>query len=312
MRANHRAGWRARLLLAVGGMLAALVLAEGVARIVPAPHLFANRMAAFRTAVLEPDAHVGWRARAGARTTVGGIVYRFDALGCRGPEPPPGDARSRLLVVGDSMALGWGVAETETFAGRLAQQHPDIQVRNAGMVGFNLAQTVTRAAELAAVLKPQRLLVTYFPNDAEPDAGNEHDGLAWSALAQRLRPAFRSLAVRVGLAADVTRYHRDLHAPGSAGWRRVTTGLTQLGALCRGARITCTLALVPELQQQPYGLADVHARVASLARAQGLAVIDLAPSVADVPPRQLWVMSDDAHPTAEAHRRFAAALAGML
>ena len=50
----------------------------------------------------------------------------------------------------------------------------------------------------------------------------------------------------------------------------------------------------------------------ALARANGLAVIDLAPAIAGLAPQKLWVMPDDAHPNAEAHRRFAQALSAVL
>ncbi len=299
----------ARLALMLLGVTLALLLAEGAARLVPMPQSFAWRMAAFRDAVLQPDAALGWQARPDSTVTIGGVLYRFDALGCRGAAPAN---KPTLLVAGDSMALGWGVAEAETFAGRLATAHPDWQVRNAGMVGYNLEQSVARVAALLPVLRPQRVLLTYFANDAEARGGEESALARHSALFRLARPALLGLGAQLGFGTDVTAYHAQLHAPGSPGWQRVEAGFGQLAALCEAAQVACTVALVPELQRQPYGLADVHARLAALARARGLAVVDLAPAIADVPPHQLWVMPDDAHPNAEAHRRFAQALAGVL
>lgn len=299
-------------MLACGGVLLALSVAEIVARLVPTPHLFATRMAAFRDVVLQPDAVLGWRARSGTTTMVAGVAYRFDALGCRDAEPLTGDVRPRLLIAGDSMALGWGVPEAETFAGRLAAAHPEWQVRNAGMVGFNLGQSVGRVAELLPKLQPQRIVLTYFPNDAEASTADGTDGLARSALWRLVRPPLWSLAARAGILPDVTTYHAELNEPGSPGWQRVVAGLTQFAALCRQGQAQCTVALVPELQRQPYGLAAVHARVADLARGLGLGVVDLAPALGDLPPRRLWVMPDDAHPNAEGHRRFADALKSLL
>jgi lysophospholipase L1-like esterase len=306
MNQRQRPSWRALAGLSVFGVVLALALLELTARLLPPSEQFAPRMTAFRDAVLQPDSLLGWRPKPLTQTTIGGIVYRFDAAGCRGATQP--DARPTLLIAGDSMALGWGVAEEDTFAARLARARPDLQVRNAGVVGYNLAQSIRRVAGLLATQRPVQVLLTYYPNDAEAQGGDNSDFLAHSAFARLALPALRAWTARAGLADDVTHYHARLHAPGSLGWQRVTDGLAQFAALCQKTKVKCTLVLVPELQQQPYGLVDVHARVAELARANGLGVVDLAPSIADVPPRTLWVMPDDAHPNVEAHRRFAAAL----
>lgn len=302
---NDTSPSRLALLALVGfGVVLALAVAELAARILPAPDSFATRMTAFRDAILQPDAALGWRPTPSAQTTIGGIAYHFDDLGCR-DQPQPGDARPKLLIAGDSMALGWGVAEEDTFAGRIARARPELDVRNAGVVGYNVTQSVARVAQLLPLLHPQRVLLTFFANDAEP-LGGPAPLLARSALWRRLRPALWPLA------DDVTAYHARLNALGSPGWQRVTDGLTQFGELCKKNQIKCIVALIPELQKQPYGLADLHARVAALARAQGLEVVDLAPAIADVPPQKLWVAPDDAHPNAEGNQRFAERLLRAL
>ncbi len=50
-----------------------------------------------------------------------GITYHFNDLGCRGPDYPLERTRGtwRLLVLGDSYALGAGVRQEDTFAARL-------------------------------------------------------------------------------------------------------------------------------------------------------------------------------------------------
>ncbi len=300
-----RPPWLARLILSLFGVVLALGLAEVAARLVPSTDQFAGRMTVFRAAVLRPEPQTGWRAVAGAQVEVGGIAYRFDDLGCRGPMPRPQDPRPTLLIAGDSMAMGWGVAERQTFAGRLATARPDLQVRNAGMVGFNLGQDIARVAQLLPILRPKEVLLAYFANDAEARGDGREDWLAKSALWRRIQPPLWSLAAGIGLAADVTAYHEKLHAPHSPGWQRVTEGFGQFADLCVRSRVACTVVLIPELQKRPYGLSSLHERLAQLARADGLRVLDLAPTLAGLHPQDLWVMPDDAHPNAEAHRRFA-------
>lgn len=297
--------WRARLILILLGIVLALGLAELAARLVPGTERFASRMAVFRAAVLRPDPRTGWRAAPGVQVEIGGVAYRFDDQGCRGPILWAQEARPTLLIAGDSMAMGWGVAESQTFAGRLANARPDIRVRNAGMVGFNLGQDVARVAQLLSILQPKEILLGYFPNDAEVRGDGTENWLARSELWRRVRPPLWAFAAGLGLAADVTAYHEKLHAPGSPGWQRVTEGFGQFADLCAKSHVACTVVLIPELQRRPYGLSSLHGRLAQLARADGLRVLDLAPTLAGIDPHDLWVMPDDAHPNAEAHRRFA-------
>ena len=55
-----------------------------------------------------------------------------------------------------------------------------------------------------------------------------------------------------------------------------------------------------------YTFAREHALVADFLRANGIPVLDLAPSFAnETDPTTLWVAPDDAHPNARAHRLIA-------
>ena len=52
-----------------------------------------------------------------------GVEVSINSLGLRGPEPVPG--RPAVVLAGDSMTLGWGVAESGTLAGQLARRLGD-------------------------------------------------------------------------------------------------------------------------------------------------------------------------------------------
>ncbi len=62
-----------------------------------------------------------------------------------------------------------------------------------------------------------------------------------------------------------------------------------------------------------YPFAELHAKVATLARESGLGVLDLLPVLAPhAGPELLLVPGADPHPSARAHRLVAEALAGEL
>jgi hypothetical protein len=74
----------------------------------------------------------------------------INSLGFRGGETaiPKPAGRFRLVVIGDSLAMGWGVGDDETFAAvlerRLHQQYPgrDLDVVNISVGGYDTYQEV--------------------------------------------------------------------------------------------------------------------------------------------------------------------------
>ena len=103
-----------------------------------------------------------YRLRAGERLRVLGREVRVSSLGLRGPDvaarPPPGSPR--VLVLGDSVAFGWGLEEAEGFAPRLAQALGRLgaraEVLNAGVPGYSLPSSVALYRELAPALARSR------------------------------------------------------------------------------------------------------------------------------------------------------------
>jgi hypothetical protein len=78
------------------------------------------------------------------------VRYRFDRLGSRGPDrvmPPPPEV-ARIVVLGDSYAMGVGVHEEDTFASRLEgllnvrriEGEPRYAVVNGASTGFDVGQ----------------------------------------------------------------------------------------------------------------------------------------------------------------------------
>lgn len=84
----------------------------------------------------------GWRGRAGASLVLEGAKVTLNAHGYRGRELPPrrpGGAR-RVVVIGDSIAFGLGVADDETFAHLLDARTNGFEVANLGVMGYGPEQ----------------------------------------------------------------------------------------------------------------------------------------------------------------------------
>src|SRR5262249_32246894 len=75
------------------------------------------------------------------------VTIRTDEWGMRGgPAPPPKPGQRRVLFLGASITLGWGVAEEDTVTARLERRlrdsGEDAAVMNAGIGNYNVVRSV--------------------------------------------------------------------------------------------------------------------------------------------------------------------------
>jgi lysophospholipase L1-like esterase len=153
---------RRKLAFGVAAAAVALLAAEGVARLAyrgrwPDPFVF--------------DPALGWAHRPGWTGEVrAGVRASFDALGLRvaeadvGRTPAPKTAR-RVLLLGDSVAFGYGLEHEETIA-RALERTGGLEVLNAGVEGHGPEQSARLLARLAPELRPDvALLLLCLRND---------------------------------------------------------------------------------------------------------------------------------------------------
>lgn len=88
-----------------------------------------------------------------ARGLEWGVEMVTDEHGFRiDPNFMPANAHRTMLVVGDSVSVGLGVAAGDTYSSRLQQAWPDVRILNASVTGYDLADY---ANVLEAVLPTQ-------------------------------------------------------------------------------------------------------------------------------------------------------------
>lgn len=88
------------------------------------------------------------------------------------PKPP---GRFRIVVLGDSVAFGWGVNDPETFSARMEQfvhvrmPDADADVVNLAVPGYGTRQEVVMLERNLKRLQPNLVLLGFYANDV-PDA----------------------------------------------------------------------------------------------------------------------------------------------
>ena len=257
---------------------------------------------------------LGHEHRPSREAVLESVRIRINADGLRGPDVPPKNGpERRILFLGSSITLGWGVEEAETVSvlveNRLKSDGYDVAVLNAGIGNYNTVRYVTRFLDRLAHLDPDILVVQYFVNDAEVlEPGGANWFLRNSQLAVSLWIAFRRLTGGDG-AGTLVDHYRSVYDPESKGYRDMKAALENLAAYARGRNIGVIVAMTPDLHDVTnYAFGFVHDSVRALAAELGLTYVDLLPAFRGLEARQLWAIPGDPHPNALGHRLMADSL----
>ncbi len=111
------------------------------------------------------DADLGWWGRPGFHKryffkSVGmELGWNLNSLGCRDLEPDPKDTRPLLLVIGDSLAIAFGVEMEEGSIHRLRKLMPEYRIMNMATTGFSLDQIEQSFETHCKDLKPAVVLL---------------------------------------------------------------------------------------------------------------------------------------------------------
>jgi hypothetical protein len=140
---------------------------------------------------VHPDPFVSYVLRADAQLEIAGRPVHSDTLGLRvRPGPPPPAGAARLVVLGDSVAFGYGLADDETLAVRLEEDLRAVQggqgrpvvARTVAMPGWNFGNAMAFLSDPLG--RAAADIVVYIP------IGNDlcdSDGL-WETGQRRVAP----------------------------------------------------------------------------------------------------------------------------
>jgi lysophospholipase L1-like esterase len=304
------------VILALGVTLVCLLAFEAAVRlVVDNGIIYELEMWKYARQVKMRDANpeIGHRHRPNAQAQLMNHLVKTDSRGFRStpiPDTAPAGV-ARIAFVGDSITMGWGVAEQEMFSQRvlaeLKKSGRKVDGFNQGVGNLNTRQELGLFRDTGAKLKPDIIVLAYFINDAEPmpkygETGwlDEHSA-AWVVLDYRLDTVSRSF----GETPDWKKYYRDLYDDKAAGWQATQRALNGFVTTARELDARLIVFNIPEIREmKPYPFGDITAKVLDVVAKQGVPTVDLLPSVQALDPASLWVTVPDPHPNGRANAAF--------
>lgn len=234
-----------------------------------------------------------------------GTEIRTNSLGFRDGEysrqKTPG--RKRILFLGDSFTLGWGIPVADTYAKRLesmlAQKGQGIEVINMGVGNYNSSMEVELFKLKGLELNPDMVVLMYYINDTEPTP--VIDNSTYPLLKHFYLPAYISTKVKqlklMNAQQDwLAAHYRSIYNPDSRGFMVNRRALAELVTLCAERNIRLLMVNIPDLRRlkgYPFTFATDYIR--GVADEHRLPFLDLQPVLEPYDEKSLWVSMDDPH-----------------
>lgn len=260
------------------------------------------------------DPAIGHRHKPSSSARLMGADVIINAMGLRDDEvDSEAQGAAKVLMLGDSITLGWGVPQDETVSARLEpllteSLGHDVTVINSGVGNYNTSMEVAWFEQNGLGLRPDAVVLNVFINDAEPTP--EPAVVRWwdTVLYSRviLFGAFDTIERLVFGGPDWKDYYRDLYATDASGWSAMQAAVKRLEELCEANDIPLVIVDYPELRElDPYPFKDISRKIAALAYENQIEYVSLLPSVQHQKPSALWVTAPDPHPNSFANKLFA-------
>lgn len=249
-----------------------------------------------------------------------GVEIRLNERGLRGgPMPERVESKRRVLFIGSSITMGWGVREEDIMSVRLKalfkKDGKDVDVLNSGIGNYNTLRYVENYLADLKDLTPTDIIVHYFLNDAEVlEAGGGNAILRNSQLAVTLWTAVHKQLVMLkkgrGTLLD---HYQKIYEHDSHGYMDMKASLTKLKEHAEQNNIRLYLSIVPDVHDlMDYKFGFIHEEMRSISKELGYEFVDFLPAFEGLSREEIWNMPGDPHPNALGHEKMADVLYGAL
>lgn len=242
-----------------------------------------------------------------------GAIIKTNSLGFRDREYTirKPDGKKRIVVLGDSFTLGWGVPLDGVFSKvlerRLNEHENKYEVINMGVGNYNTTMEVELFKWKGLGLGPDMAILMYFINDTEPippqKSGFKYAIMKRSYFFSFLFDRLVRIRSRFVKAFEWSSYYRSLYSPeNSENLASNRESMRELVRLCDESDVKLLIVNIPEMHEfKDYQFVYATDYVRRFAKESNVPFIDLLPAFSAYAPESLWVSSEDPHANARAH-----------
>jgi hypothetical protein len=307
---------------AVVATLVTLGVGEVIMRVVASRSLIYNiEMVRYATTLKmrDPQGEVSHVHRPSASARLMGVDVSLNALGDRGPElaVPRDSARERVLVLGSSITMGWGVPFAETFTATterlLNTKQPfgpakSFEFVNAGIGNYNTVFQHALFKRQFPVVQPDLVVLHYFVSDVQPRTmGRNSLILQHSFLAAFFFDRWSQVKLRFsGGYTDLFTFYDSLYADTSPAWAATQRHISEMRDASTAAGAPFIIVLTPDIHDLSPGTRykALYEKIAAAFTKLGIPTVSTFDALqaefgADV--SSLWIQRDDPHPNGRGH-----------
>ncbi len=269
-----------------------------------------------RYALQLKDAHsnplIGHIHRQNKSARLMNVMVEINSDGFRDDEYPISrDEKHRIIFLGDSLTFGWGVEKTNSFEHLLEASFDELaptEIINFGTGNYNTEQEVNLFIEKGLKYEPDKVVIFYFINDAEPTPQkSKMEFLGYSRAFTFFWSRIKAAVSRVISSKSFHEYYSNLYRADQPGWVRVKSSFLKIKEICHAQGIDLQVVILPELHDlKNYPFKEEHKKLTTFLQQNGIPSVDLIHSFStETNPVRLWVARDDAHPNRLAHKMIA-------
>jgi hypothetical protein len=267
----------------------------------------------------DPQGEVSHVHRPSSRATLMGVDVSLNAQGDRGPELAPArdSLRKRVLVLGSSITMGWGVPFPQTFTATterlLNESRPfgprySFELVNGGIGNYNTVFQHVLFRRQMPVVKPDMVVLHYFISDVQPRTmGRDNFILKHSYLAAFLFDRWSQVKLRFGGEyVDLFTFYDRLYADDSPAWAATRQHIKAMHDEAARAGAPFVIVITPDIHDLSPGTpyAKLYQKVETAFAGLGIPTVNTFGALQQQFGRDvstLWIQPDDPHPNAKGH-----------